>query len=32
LPSTIVDPRGASLLLVRDGSIAWNRVLESLRG
>jgi L-threonylcarbamoyladenylate synthase len=32
LPSTIVDPRGASLVLVRDGSIAWNRVLESLRG
>jgi L-threonylcarbamoyladenylate synthase len=32
LPSTIVDARGASPVLVRDGSIAWNRVLESTEG
>lgn len=32
LPSTIVDARGESPVLVRDGSIAWNRVLESIEG
>jgi L-threonylcarbamoyladenylate synthase len=32
LPSTIVDARGASPVLVRHGSIAWNRVLESTEG
>ena len=31
-PSTIVDARGSPLTLVREGAIAWNRVLESLKG
>jgi L-threonylcarbamoyladenylate synthase len=31
LPSTIVDARGASPVRVRDGAIAWSRVLESLQ-
>jgi L-threonylcarbamoyladenylate synthase len=31
LPSTIVDARGASPVRVRDGAIAWGRVLESLQ-
>jgi L-threonylcarbamoyladenylate synthase len=30
-PSTIVDLRGAEPRLVRDGAIAWSRVLESLQ-
>jgi L-threonylcarbamoyladenylate synthase len=30
--STIVDARVAPVRLVRDGAIAWNRVLESLQG
>ena len=30
LPSTIVDARGDSPVLLRDGPIAWNRVLESI--
>ena len=30
--STIVDARGPQPLLVRDGAIAWSRVLESLNG
>lgn len=30
-PSTIVDARGAAPRLVREGAIAWTRVLESLR-
>jgi L-threonylcarbamoyladenylate synthase len=30
-PSTIVDARGRAPILVRDGAIAWNRVLESLK-
>jgi L-threonylcarbamoyladenylate synthase len=29
-PSTIVDARGDRLTLVRDGAIAWNRVLKSV--
>lgn len=29
-PSTIVDARGAAPVLVRDGALAWDRVLESL--
>ncbi len=29
-PSTIVDAREAQLTLVREGAIAWNRVLESI--
>jgi L-threonylcarbamoyladenylate synthase len=31
LPSTIVDARGAVPVRVRDGAIAWSRVLESLQ-
>ena len=31
-PSTIVDARGPGVTLVRDGAIAWARVLESLHG
>jgi len=31
LPSAIVDARGASAVRVRDGAIAWSRVLESLQ-
>jgi L-threonylcarbamoyladenylate synthase len=31
-PSTIVDVRGGAPRLVRAGGIAWERVLESLRG
>jgi len=31
-PSTIVDARGARPVLVRAGAIAWERVLESIRG
>jgi L-threonylcarbamoyladenylate synthase len=31
-PSTIVDARGSAPRLLRDGAIAWNRVLESLEG
>jgi L-threonylcarbamoyladenylate synthase len=31
LPSTIVDGRGATPVRVRDGAIAWSRVLESLQ-
>jgi L-threonylcarbamoyladenylate synthase len=30
-PSTIVDARGPRLTLVREGAIAWDRVLESLK-
>jgi L-threonylcarbamoyladenylate synthase len=30
-PSTIVDARGPRLTLVREGAIAWTRVLESLK-
>jgi L-threonylcarbamoyladenylate synthase len=30
-PSTLVDARGAAPQLVRDGAIAWERVLESLQ-
>lgn len=30
-PSTIVDARGASPVLLRPGVVAWDRVLESLR-
>ena len=30
-PSTIVDARGSAPVLVRDGAIAWNRVLHSLQ-
>ncbi len=30
-PSTIVDARGPRPVLVRDGAIAWERVLESLQ-
>lgn len=30
-PSTIVDARDARVRLVREGAIAWNRVLESLQ-
>jgi L-threonylcarbamoyladenylate synthase len=30
-PSTIVDARGSRPVLVRDGAIAWERVLESLQ-
>ena len=30
-PSTIVDARGSSPLLLRPGVVAWDRVLESLR-
>jgi L-threonylcarbamoyladenylate synthase len=30
-PSTIVDARDRAPVLVRDGAIAWNRVLESLQ-
>jgi len=30
-PSTIVDARAAAPVLVREGAIAWNRVLESLK-
>ncbi len=30
-PSTIVDASGASARLVREGAVAWDRVLESLR-
>jgi L-threonylcarbamoyladenylate synthase len=30
-PSTIVDARGSWPVLVRDGAIAWERVLESLQ-
>jgi L-threonylcarbamoyladenylate synthase len=29
-PSTIVDARGARPMLIREGAITWNRVLESL--
>ena len=29
-PSTIVDARGETPVLVRAGAIAWNRVLESI--
>ena len=32
LPSTIVDARGAQPALVRAGAVAWDRVLESLKG
>jgi L-threonylcarbamoyladenylate synthase len=32
LPSTIVDARGAQATLVRAGAVAWDRVLESLKG
>jgi L-threonylcarbamoyladenylate synthase len=32
LPSTIVDARGEPPRLVRAGAVAWNRVLESLKG
>jgi tRNA A37 threonylcarbamoyladenosine synthetase subunit TsaC/SUA5/YrdC len=31
-PSTIVDARGETAVLVRAGAIAWNRVLESIQG
>jgi L-threonylcarbamoyladenylate synthase len=31
-PSTIVDARGETIVLVRAGAIAWNRVLESIQG
>jgi L-threonylcarbamoyladenylate synthase len=31
LPSTIVDARGSRPLLVREGAIAWSRVLESIK-
>jgi L-threonylcarbamoyladenylate synthase len=31
-PSTIVDARGETMVLVRAGAIAWNRVLESIQG
>jgi len=31
-PSTIVDARGETPVLVRAGAIAWNRVLESIQG
>ena len=31
-PSTIVDARGEQPMLVRAGAVAWNRVLESLKG
>jgi len=30
-PSTIVDACGASIALVRDGAVAWSKVLESLQ-
>jgi L-threonylcarbamoyladenylate synthase len=30
--STIVDARGARAVLIRDGAIAWSRVLESIEG
>ncbi len=30
-PSTIADLRGATPMLLRDGAVAWNRVLESLK-
>jgi len=30
-PSTIVDARAPRLTLVREGAIAWDRVLESLK-
>jgi L-threonylcarbamoyladenylate synthase len=30
VPSTIVDARGASPILVREGAVAWDRVLHSL--
>jgi L-threonylcarbamoyladenylate synthase len=30
-PSTIADVRGPVPLLIRDGAIAWSRVLESLK-
>ena len=30
-PSTIVDARGETIVLVRAGAIAWNRVLESIQ-
>ena len=30
-PSTIIDARGAVPLLLREGAIAWKRVLESLK-
>lgn len=31
-PSTIVDVRGSVPVLVREGAVPWNRVLESLQG
>lgn len=31
-PSTIVDARGETMVLVRAGAVAWNRVLESIQG
>jgi L-threonylcarbamoyladenylate synthase len=31
-PSTIVDARGSAPVLVREGAVPWNRVLESLQG
>ena len=31
-PSTIVDARSETPVLVRAGAVAWNRVLESLQG
>jgi tRNA A37 threonylcarbamoyladenosine synthetase subunit TsaC/SUA5/YrdC len=30
-PSTIVDVRGDDPRVIREGAIAWNRVLESLQ-
>jgi tRNA A37 threonylcarbamoyladenosine synthetase subunit TsaC/SUA5/YrdC len=30
-PSTIVDARGDAPVLIRDGAIAWNRVLDWLK-
>jgi hypothetical protein len=30
LPSTLVDVRGPRPICVRDGAIAWSRVLDSL--
>jgi L-threonylcarbamoyladenylate synthase len=30
-PSTIVDARGGTPVLIRDGAVAWNRVLHSLQ-
>jgi tRNA A37 threonylcarbamoyladenosine synthetase subunit TsaC/SUA5/YrdC len=29
-PSTIVDVRGADVRLIREGAVAWERVLQSL--